>query len=132
LYRTEVVPGGGGLQIRLIRDINLSAKHCLKGLFLKVKLFTAYLFGLNYKPFGKCVFGDKKTSPSRNVYGEQPRTFSTFPQVLGADCKRLGDASRDRRAPDAHLGASADEVGVLFAAVRLAETGSLVQLERDG
>jgi len=60
LYRTEVVPGGGGLQIRLIRDINLSAKHCLKGLFLKVKLFTAYLFGLNYKPFGKCVFGDKK------------------------------------------------------------------------
>lgn len=38
---------------RIIRDIKLSLKHCCDGIFCKAQLYSAYLYGLNYKPFGK-------------------------------------------------------------------------------
>ena len=45
---------------RIIRDIKLSIKHCSGGVFLKTQLFSAYLFGLNYKPFGAGGFSQLK------------------------------------------------------------------------
>ena len=37
---------------RLIRDLKNAQKHCCKSVFLKTKLWTSYLFGLNNRPFG--------------------------------------------------------------------------------
>eukprot|EP00438_Fugacium_kawagutii_P011249 Skav211190 [mRNA] locus=scaffold884:286172:287377:+ [translate_table: standard] len=45
---------------RAIRDYKLALVHCLEGLFLKTQLHSSYLFSLNYKPFNKGNFHDKK------------------------------------------------------------------------
>ena len=45
---------------RIIRDIKLSLKHCCDGIFCKAQLYSAYLYGLNYKPFGKGGFAEVK------------------------------------------------------------------------
>ena len=37
---------------RLIRDCKLAETHCMQGIFTKTKLWSAYLFGLNNRPFG--------------------------------------------------------------------------------
>lgn len=37
---------------RLIRDIKQAEKHCLNGVFNKAKLWSAYLYSLNKRPFG--------------------------------------------------------------------------------
>jgi hypothetical protein len=47
---------------RLIRDDKLAIKHCCLGIFMKAQLFSAYLFGLNYEPFGKGGFSQLKRS----------------------------------------------------------------------
>lgn len=45
---------------RVIRDIKLSLKHCCSGVFLKTQLFSSYIYGLNYKPFGAGGFSQLK------------------------------------------------------------------------
>jgi len=45
---------------RVIRDINLEVEHTCHGLFLKVRLFTSYLWGINQKPYGTGLFGTEK------------------------------------------------------------------------
>jgi hypothetical protein len=45
---------------RMIRDIRLSLKHCCDGIFCKAQLCSAYIYGLNYKPFGKGGFAEVK------------------------------------------------------------------------
>ena len=37
---------------RVIRDLKLAEGHCCNKLFEKAKLWSAYLFGLNNRPFG--------------------------------------------------------------------------------
>ena len=44
---------------RVVRDIKLSMARA-SGLFLKAQLFTAFLWSLNYKPYGTGVHGTKK------------------------------------------------------------------------
>ncbi len=45
---------------RLIRDIKLTLKHACGGIFLKCPLYTSFVWGLNYKPFGTGVFRQEK------------------------------------------------------------------------
>ncbi len=45
---------------RIIRDINLAVEHSCHGLFLKTRLFTSYLWGINQKPFGTGLFLSQK------------------------------------------------------------------------
>jgi hypothetical protein len=45
---------------RAIRDINLVVEHSAHGLFLKTRLFTSYLWGINQKPFGTGLFQSEK------------------------------------------------------------------------
>lgn len=43
-----------------VRDIKLALKHQGRGTFLKAQLFSSYIFGLNYKPFGTGAFSEQK------------------------------------------------------------------------
>ena len=45
---------------RCVRDIRLALTHSESGLFLKTQLFTSYLWGVNFKPFGTGEFGSQK------------------------------------------------------------------------
>ena len=45
---------------RLIRDFKLSVQHCKKGIFNLAMFFSAYLYGLSYKPFGSGMFHSQK------------------------------------------------------------------------
>ena len=45
---------------RMVRDIRLSLQHCARGSFLKCQLFSAYIYGLNYKPFNSGAFSEQK------------------------------------------------------------------------
>jgi hypothetical protein len=45
---------------RLVRDMKLSLSHCCGGVFLKTQLFSSYLYGVNYKPFGTGGFSALK------------------------------------------------------------------------
>ena len=45
---------------RIIRDINLAVEHSAHGLFLKTRLFSSYLWGINQKPFGTGLFQSEK------------------------------------------------------------------------
>jgi len=45
---------------RLVRDMKLALAHCVDGVFLKTQLFSAYIYGLNYKPFGTGGFSSLK------------------------------------------------------------------------
>ena len=47
---------------RIIRDINLNVEHECHGLFLKTRLFTSYLWGINQKPFGTGLFATEKNT----------------------------------------------------------------------
>ena len=51
---------------RCIRDIKLRIQHSCGGLFLKTQLYTSYLYGVNYKPFGAGLFGTAKTQALTN------------------------------------------------------------------
>ena len=45
---------------RVIRDIKLSFQHSCNGIFLKSQLYSSYIWGVNFKPFGTGRFGDQK------------------------------------------------------------------------
>ena len=45
---------------RVVRDIKLAIGGPLAGVFLKTQLYTSYLWGLNYKPFGTGAFAIQK------------------------------------------------------------------------
>ena len=45
---------------RCIRDLRLALQHSCNGLFLKAQLYTSYVWGINYKPFGSGRFGTAK------------------------------------------------------------------------
>ena len=45
---------------RVVRDMKLALTHCLRGIFMKAQLFTAYIWGLNYRPFGTGAFYQTK------------------------------------------------------------------------
>ncbi len=45
---------------RLIRDVKLSLKHAAGGVFLKAQVFTSFIWGLNYKPYGSGAWWEEK------------------------------------------------------------------------
>ena len=44
----------------MVRNVRNASKHALRGKYLKVQLFSAFIYGINYKPFGTGHFGDAK------------------------------------------------------------------------
>ena len=45
---------------RSIRDVKLALTHCMRGLFMKTQLHSAYIYALNYKPFNEGGFSQAK------------------------------------------------------------------------
>ena len=45
---------------QMVRNVRNASKHALRGKYLKVQLFSAFIYGINYKPFGTGHFGDAK------------------------------------------------------------------------
>jgi len=45
---------------RLVNDIKLSLKNCLCGVFMLAQFYSAYIFGVAYKPFGTGAFMAQK------------------------------------------------------------------------
>ena len=52
---------------RVVRDIRLAISHVGAGVFLKAQLYTSYLWGVNYKPFGTGAFSTQKKTSSQRV-----------------------------------------------------------------
>jgi len=78
----------------------LAAKHCHHGLFLKVKLLTSYVFGLNYKPFGSCAFGDRKHRLLESFLSGHTSLsdlFGRYWERLAADFGVAGRTDADRQ-----------------------------------
>lgn len=88
---------------RCVRDIRLALTHSESGLFLKTQLFTSYLWGVNFKPFGTGEFGSQKRfilnafmateSPHSDVFQKYGERIS---RALGY---LLEQTNMDRRTP---------------------------------
>jgi hypothetical protein len=77
---------------RCIRDLKLTLQNSCGGVFLKAQLYTSYLWGVNYKPFGTGLFGTQKT-----------QALNTFVATETADStifrKHMDRIARDVRLP---------------------------------
>jgi hypothetical protein len=45
---------------RVIRDVKGAMTQCMGGIFMKAQLFSSYIYGLNYRPFGSGAFWQTK------------------------------------------------------------------------
>ena len=63
---------------RGIRDILDAAGKVSNGIYRRVNLFTAYIFGLNYQPFGKGQFFDEKRDMLDYFYSVTDHTHPAF------------------------------------------------------
>ena len=73
---------------RLMRDISLAMKDAASGLFLKVRIFSAHLWSMNYKPWGTGLFGTQKKQ-LLNIF---MATQSPFSRLFRKYAPRIAEA----------------------------------------
>ena len=74
---------------RCIRDIKLALKHTEAGIFLRAQLFSAYIYSLNYKPFGTGGFAQQKRRILNVFFVAQFCGLSFMEEVQGPHCQGL-------------------------------------------
>ena len=72
---------------RLVRDIKFAENGCCKKIFTKAKLWSAYLFSLNKRPFGS---GANTTMKQRLMWIFQQRVCDTYHAVFQKYLPKLG------------------------------------------
>ena len=85
---------------RVVRDMKLSLTHCLKGVFMKAQLFTAYIWGLNYRPYGTGAFFQTKRMMVNSFIEAVDETGAVFLKYAPRIAKDLGlkcDTEEDRQ-----------------------------------
>ena len=93
---------------RAVNDIKLACKHSCGGLFRRVMLFSAYIFGINYGPFGKgSYFHEKKyilehflslcdsTSPEFKAFSEHYARDNDMRHETDDDIEKVWDSLLD-------------------------------------
>ena len=63
---------------RVVRDLKLTLQYSCGGLLLKTQVYTSFLWGLNYKPFGSGSFGAQKRNVLNVFLGTEDYTSECF------------------------------------------------------
>eukprot|EP00973_Karenia_brevis_P092024 12410349-Karenia_brevis.AAC.1 len=75
---------------RGIRDIIDSSSKSVLGRFRRVMLLTAYIFGLNYAPFGKGLFFDEKKDLLELFYSTTDHNDQIFRKYVARHAEANG------------------------------------------
>ena len=75
---------------RCIRDIKLTLQHCCGGVFLKTQLYTSYLWGVNYKPFGTGLFGTQKMQALNTFVATETADSAIFRKYVDRMARDVG------------------------------------------
>ncbi len=85
---------------RCVRDIRLSLERVARGLFLKAQLYTSYLWGVNYKPYGTGLFGTQKKEALDAFLAEQSTDgapWHKYGERIAHDAGLPWDTEEDRQ-----------------------------------
>ena len=80
--------------MQTVRDIRLAISHEERGVFLKTQLYTSYLWGINYKPFGTGAFSIQKKCTQYLPADTHSSVASFFVEIRGKDrydCKATNE-----------------------------------------